>query len=272
MGGGGGRGSEGWGVAGGGGLGCGAVCVMVSLSGCHADGSPRRPCLIPHPPPLPSPPPPHPRHQHHCGHCLLQRVQPGGLDHDEPEQHRQRHLPLHLLPLVQGGAPLFLVFAWGGSSAAGCSVRPLVSCTDPPAPHPRLHLQTEEKKQGSLVQGVHRAAQPRDHRGCAPPLSPPALQHLGTAASLLLHQHPPAPAPDNSLLTLRPCPAPRHPPRHLRQARRRRHRAARHARVGCVLGGASSARAGVGEGAAWHRPHPASFTHHPPLPRPPPHR
>lgn len=44
----------------------------------------------------------HARHQHHCGHRVLLGVQPGGLHNDEPEQHRPRHLPLHLLPLLQG--------------------------------------------------------------------------------------------------------------------------------------------------------------------------
>lgn len=42
------------------------------------------------------------RHQHHRGHCLLLGLQPRGLHHDESVVHRPRHLPLHLLPLVQG--------------------------------------------------------------------------------------------------------------------------------------------------------------------------
>lgn len=130
----------------------------------------------------------------------------------------------------------------------------------PPCPPPSPPPADGGEEAGQPGAGVHRAAQPRDHRGCAPPLSPPALQHLGTAASLLLHQHPPAPAPDNSLLTLRPCPAPRHPPRHLRQARRRRHRAARHARVGCVLGGRAA------RGRAWAKVLPGTDPTPPPSP------
>jgi len=37
------------------------------------------------------------RAQRHCGHCLLQRIQPGRLGHDEPVLHRQGLLQVHVL-------------------------------------------------------------------------------------------------------------------------------------------------------------------------------
>jgi hypothetical protein len=43
------------------------------------------------------------RYQCYRGHCLLQRLQPGGFLDDESEQHRPRLLQKHLLQVSPAG-------------------------------------------------------------------------------------------------------------------------------------------------------------------------